>query len=174
MEEEIFRDVVGYKESYQISNKGNIKSLDRIVGLAKGGNKIVHGRILLPGIKSNGYLRVSLCEDRKIKHFCIHQLVAQAFLGHKINRHEMVINHIDFNKKNNNVGNLEVVTSRENSNLKHIKSSSKYVGVCWRKDSRKWRAYISVKKKMIHLGSFKDEYDAHLAREAKLKEILNN
>ena len=61
---------------------------------------------------------------------------------------KLVVNHINNNKLDNRLENIEIVTSRENSNLKHIKSSSKYVGVSWcKKRNGKWHSSITFKKK---------------------------
>lgn len=74
------------------------------------------------------------------------------FLEHNKCKFELVINHIDLNKKNNNLKNLEIVTQRYNSNFKiyNFNKSSKYNGV--RKINQyKWRASIRIKNKSIHL-----------------------
>ena len=102
----------------------------------------------------------------------VHQLMAESFLNHKPNgRQEYVINHKNLNKLDNRLENLEIVSHRENSNQKHIKSSSKYTGVSWYKSNKRWIAAISVSGKKIYLGSFNNEYAAHVAYQNKLKEI---
>jgi hypothetical protein len=53
--------------------------------------------------------------------------------------------------------------------LSHIKSSSKYVGVCWHKGSNQWRAQIFIQGKRKHLGYYKNEYDAHLSYQKELE-----
>lgn len=63
-----------------------------------------------------------------------------------------VVNHKDFDRQNNKLSNLEIVTHRENANRKHLKSTSKYVGVGWHKRIKKWQSRIVVKRKIIHLG----------------------
>lgn len=92
--------------------------------------------MLKAAICSPKYLGVSLSRDGKAKTITVHKLVAYAFLNHKSCGYKLVVNHIDTNPKNNNVTNLEIVTTRENSNQKHIKSSSKYVGVSWQKNRK--------------------------------------
>jgi hypothetical protein len=159
---EIWRDVKNTKSQYRVSNKGRIRSF-----------KHREPKILAQRTNRKGYKDVTICMLGIKKSRTIHQLVAESFLDHKADGHNIVVNHKDFNKTNNNIDNLELVTARENSNLKHIKSTSKYVGVAWRKDSKKWRAYINIKKKKIHLGSFVCEFKAHIAYETKLKEIIS-
>jgi len=156
---EIWKDVINYEGIYQVSNYGVVKSL---------GNKALRKeKILKQGLNKNGYLFVILCKGNN-KHFYIHHLVAINFLNHTPNGNELVINHKDFNKLNNKVDNLEVITNRENTNKKHIKSSSKYTGVTLHKASKKWISSIYLKGKRINLGLFINEYDAHLAYEKVL------
>ena len=76
--------------------------------------------------------------------------------------------------KKHQIENLEIITNRENTNKKHKKSKSKYIGVTWHKRVNKWTAQILYKRKNIHLGCFNNEIDAHNAYQNKLKEILTN
>jgi hypothetical protein len=91
-----------------------------------------------------------------------------SFLGHKPCGYKLVVNHIDFNKLNNNLVNLEIITNRENCNKKHLKSSSKYVGVAWCKASKKWRAMIDINNKSNYLGLYNTELEASNAYQNKL------
>ena len=145
---EIWKEVKDYPD-YQISNFGNVKSL-----------KYGKEKILKKGVDTVGYLMINLSFNGIQKTRNIHQLVAEAFLNHIPNGFELVINHINFNKADNRVENLEIVTTRENSNRKHLKSSSQFVGVSWSKENKKWRAQISVNRKLIHLGYFTTEKEA--------------
>ena len=159
---EIWKDIDGYVGLYQVSTLGRVKRL-----------KLSSEKILNGCIGVNGYKTVHLSKNGKPKKRTIHQLVSIAFLNHKPCGMSLVINHIDFDKSNNNVKNLEIVTSRENSNLKHIKSSSKYVGVSWSKKAKKWQSNISVKKKMFFLGYFNNEIEASKAYQKTLKKYNN-
>ena len=116
------------------------------------------------------FIRSSLPKDGKPKTIRAHQLVAVAFLGHKICGYKLVINHINFDGFDNRVENLEIVTQRENTNKKHLKSSSKYVGVRWAKKDKRWRAEITVNGKKVSAGSHKTELEAHQA----YQKILNS
>ena len=162
---EIFKDIPGHEGLYQVSNLGNVKSLNY--------NKTKLERILKPGINLGGYKIVILskCGDKKTRQ--VHQLVAIAFLNHKLSGFELVVNHKDFNRLNNNVDNLEIVTTRENTNKKHRAHSSKYTGVTWDKHMSKWKSRITFKGTEKHLGYYVNEYDAHLAYEKELN-IINN
>lgn len=103
---EIWKDIVGYEGLYQISNLGNVKSLDY--------RRTGKERILKPVTDSVGYLHVVLCKNRKLKTFNIHRLVANAFLENP--DHKSDVNHKDEDKTNNCVDNLEWMTRKENIN----------------------------------------------------------
>lgn len=166
MQKEVWKDVPNYLGQYQVSNLGNIKSLSR---LDSSGHKLKE-RVLKSAI-SGGYLTVVLCKNGITKTFGVHVLVAISFLNHTPNGHTMVVNHINFNKLDNTLNNLEVVTHRENSNHKHLKSSSKYTGVSWHNRVNKWGSSIRVNNKGIYLGYFVNEIDAHNAYQDKLKSL---
>ncbi len=156
---EIYKDVIGYEGNYQVSNLGNVKSF-------KCGKEI----ILKPSNDTAGYLSVNLIINGVRKTRKVHQLVAESFLNHKRCGMGLIINHIDFDKYNNKLNNLEIITQRENSNQKHIKSSSKYVGVYWNKRISKWQSSIRINKKRKHLGYFTSEIEASKTYQ---KELLN-
>lgn len=102
---EIWKDVVGYEGMYEVSNKGRVRSLDRkdIRG------RRVKGKYLKYKKTSRGYLSLQLCG----KDCLIHRLVAKAFIPNPENKPQ--VNHIDGDKSNNNVENLEWCTSSENN-----------------------------------------------------------
>ena len=167
IEKEEFRDIKGYEGHYQVSNFGNVKSYHT--------NKPM-GRILKPATNSVGYLFVVLYDNNRRRTYGIHQLIAMAFLGHKPDGHKLLVNHKDGNKLNNSIGNLEVVTQRQNlSRYRYDKDnlSSKYTGVSWANAINKWKATICSNYKDTHLGFFEKEYDAHIAYETALKNIGN-
>ena len=98
---EMWKDIQGYEEKYQISNIGRIK------------NKI-NNRLLRPRVGTYGYYKVNLYKNKKVKTIEIHRLVAEAFIENPESKSE--VNHIDGNKLNNNITNLEWVTHKENIN----------------------------------------------------------
>jgi len=172
---EIWKDVVGYEGLYQVSNLGNVKSLERIILCGNNNYKrkrLCKERVLKPSI-SSGYLYVIL-SNKKRNGYHIHKLVAIAFLNHIPCGHNLVVNHIDFNKLNNNLSNLEIITNRQNSRLENIKGTSNEVGVHWDKHTNKWRSCIIVNSKSIHLGLFNDEKEASLYYKNALESINNN
>lgn len=105
--EEVYKDIEGFEGLYEISNLGNVKSLVNNKGVAR-------EKILKPFISGNGHLQVRLCKNKTSKLLYVHRLVAQAFLP---NQHNLpCINHIDENKQNNVVSNLEWCTHKYNIN----------------------------------------------------------
>ena len=100
---EIWHDIDGYEGLYQVSNKGNVKSLYN-------GSE----RILRPRQNRDGYLRVQLFKNTAAQDRLVHRLVAEAFIPNLYNKSQ--VNHLDENKKNNCVDNLEWATAKENSN----------------------------------------------------------
>lgn len=111
MQEEIWKDIEGYEGKYQISNLGNVKSLSRKITTHGKSYRILPERIISPK-KVNSYLSVILYDSLSCKSFKIHRLVAQAFI-HNPNNYPQV-NHIDGNKENNCVDNLEWCTQSYN------------------------------------------------------------
>jgi len=160
---EIYKDVVGYEGLYKVSNLGNVKSLN----FKRSGKE----KLLKVSFTNEGYLKVGLHKDMKQKTRTVHQLVAEAFLNHSPNGHKLVINHIDFVKTNNKSNNLEIVTHRKNSNKKHLKSTSKYVGVSLCKSNNKWRSEIDIDGETKFLGYYYNESNAHLAYQHALKNL---
>ena len=158
MEKEIWKDVPGYEGRYQASNKGRIKR---------------------DGLNMKGYYTgksrravVYLHKNKIRKQFYIHQLVAMAFLGHTPCGHKIDVHHKDGNKHNNNLSNLELLTRQEHiiETWKSRGKTSAYVGVCWNKASKRWRAQITINGKKKYIGHFKDEVSASEAYQKALTE----
>lgn len=99
--EEIWRDIEGFEGLYQVSNLGRVK-------------RVTTGRILKSGKNKAGYLQVDLCKNSVSSTKRIHRLAAQSFIANPENKSE--VNHIDENKTNNLVSNLEWSTRKENHN----------------------------------------------------------
>lgn len=103
---EIWKDISGFQGCYQVSNLGRIKSIDRYVKCGKNGTKFQKGKVIKQSVNKYGYCQVRLSNGRKNKFsYTVHRLVAIAFIQNEIKYKQ--VNHIDGNKKNNNVDNLE-------------------------------------------------------------------
>lgn len=108
---EIWKDIKSYENIYQISNFGNVRSLNRCYYDSNGFKHEIKQRQLKPAINKYGYLQVGLSLNNKIKSFTIHVLVANAFINNVENK--PTVNHKDGNKLNNFVNNLEWATKSE-------------------------------------------------------------
>ena len=116
---EIWKDVPRYEGYYQVSNLGRVKSLCRIVNHSKG--HAVRKECILNGtINNKGYTKVRLQICNVYKVFAVHQLVAMAFLDHIPNGMSSVVDHIDNNKLNNSLSNIQIVSNSENVRKNHI------------------------------------------------------
>tara|TARA_R110002072_G_scaffold8144_1_gene42745 strand:- start:150 stop:620 length:471 start_codon:yes stop_codon:yes gene_type:complete len=155
---EEFRDIKDYEGSYQVSNLGRVKSL-----------KFNKERILRGGQGSGGYLTVALRKYCKAKTRTIHQLVAESFLGHTPCGHSVEVDHIDEDKLNNRLDNLQLLSSVEHRGKG---SSSEYTGVHWYKRTKKWMSQIDINGKNKNLGYFTCELEASKAYQKALNEII--
>jgi len=162
--QEIWKAIKGYEKSYLISNLGNVKSLKRF--------KVIKDRILKLNPDSSGYYQIRLSRDGIGKMMRVHTLVAQEFLNYKPDgTNKLVCNHINFDKTDNRLINIEIITNRENCNKKHLKSSSKYTGAYWSKKNMKWRSQIQINGVVKHLGYFKTDFAASEAYQTALKNL---
>jgi len=107
---EKWRDIKGYENYYQVSNIGNVRSLDRTVPHPVMGFK--KGKPCKQHPNHNGYMRVGLHKLGNREQEFVHKLVGQAFVSNPNSKPQ--INHIDGDKLNNNVENIEWCTNKEN------------------------------------------------------------
>lgn len=106
---EIWKEVKNYEGKYLVSNKGRVRSLER---KASDGRR-VREKMLKQTLGKCPYISSMLVGNGKNKRIYIHRLVAEAFLEEKPGR--LIVNHLDGNKLNNNVNNLEWCTTKENN-----------------------------------------------------------
>ena len=106
--------IEGFEGIYQVSDMGRVKSLKRVVSHSFSGTMTIPERILKPNTVAFGYQQVTLNNFGKRKSVYVHVLVAATFIGEKENGFE--VNHIDEDKTNNKLSNLEYLTSKENNN----------------------------------------------------------
>lgn len=143
---EIWKDIKGYEGLYQISNLGNVRSLDKYVNYKNIKQRLIKGKIIKPIDSGNGYMRVSLSNKNNAKAYSIHRLVAEAFMPDKsnfksmpdedrskVNLDDLEVNHKnEFEKWNNRVDNLEWCTRGYNANYgtgneRRIKKNKKII-----------------------------------------------
>ena len=160
---EIWKDIIGYEGLYQISNLGRVKSLPRKFYKSNGKvHKSIQNEIILKDrFSAKGYKTVVLRKDLIPKSHQVHRLVALNFIGlPDLDRNQ--VNHLNKNKLDNQVSNLEWVNNRENINHSLINKCKYSIGI--RKEGKKYSARIVIKKKEIHLGYFDELNNAIQAR----------
>ena len=147
---EEWKDIEGYDGDYQVSSLGRVRSL-----------KFGKSRILKGRTDYDGYLIIGLCKGGRQKFHRIPRLVAKAFLPDW--DESLEVDHINGVKKETYVSNLRMVTHQGNSRSFRTKAqgcTSRFRGVSWRKDKKKWTAVITLAGKQKHLGYFVDEVEA--------------
>lgn len=130
---EIWRDIRGYEGSYQVSNLGRVRSLDRTEIDACGRVVIYRGKVLRGTPNSSGYLRVELKGARRERWF-VHRLVALYFVENPKPTEYTVVNHIDNNFHNNNASNLEWTT--QYGNMHHAIKQNRMVR------TKEWKQHL--------------------------------
>lgn len=105
---ENWKKIEGYNGRYEVSDKGNVRSIDMFIG-----THVYKGKVLCPHKKKNGYLEIGLTYKGKRKYELIHRIVAKAFISNPDRL--PCVNHKDEMKTNNSVTNLEWCDYRYNS-----------------------------------------------------------
>lgn len=125
--EEIWKDIKDYEGLYRISNLGRVKRLKREYHyynhLTKRDNIRIVDEKILKGTINKGYNRICLTKNGIEKNHFIHRLVIENFVR-EVKDNEN-IDHIDCNKLNNNINNLEIVTTRENNHRAFLNNLDK-------------------------------------------------
>ena len=114
---EIWKDINDYEGLYQVSNFGNVRSLDRIVNNPNGVSYMRKGKLCVQSKSNLGYMTVGFTVNNIKVNKYVHRLVAEAFISN-MNDYPQV-NHIDCDKTNNRMYNLEWCTNSQN----HIHAS---------------------------------------------------
>lgn len=111
---ERWKSVVGYIGLYEVSDRGNVRSVEREINTAIRHNtrRMCNGKMLKRNLGTKGYYKVDLCKDGKVNTVNVHRLVAEAFIPNPNNLR--VVNHINGIKTDNAVENLEWVSYQEN------------------------------------------------------------
>jgi len=164
---EVWKDIAGYEGIYQISNSGKIKALLRTVNAKGNSIRKIPETILQDEINYNGYRSIYLVKNGKRMRHRVHLLVWDDFgNGNRLGK-QIVIDHIDNDKTNCHISNLQLLPARDNC-IKGKKKEGHLTGAYYNKYS--WFSKIRIGKKIKHLGSFSSELEAHQAymREKRL------
>jgi len=151
---EVWKNIPDY-DNYEVSNLGNVRS---------------KRKLLKPSINVFGYAVLSMYNKGIKKQWKVHQLVALCFLGYRFENHSIVIDHINENKSDNRLENIQLISQRENKSRSSKKTTSRYTGVYFQKKTGKYTAMIYVDDKLKYLGVFVNQEDAKMAYD---KELIN-
>jgi hypothetical protein len=160
MNKEIFKEVPNSLGLYDVGSLGTVRNNKSNQVL----KQTLNGKYLSVGVKiGNDWKRIRT-----------HQLIAMAFLNHKPNGHKIVVDHIDNNQLNNNLSNLQLISTYQNTIKNNKKGTSKHIGVSLIKNrSKRWRARTKFNGKQITIGYFSTELEASKAYKDKIKELSN-
>lgn len=150
MIEEVYKIVEEF-ENYQISNLGNIKRLGTNSIDSKGRKRFYKEKQLILTIGSNGYYQVTLRKNNKQYTKYIHQLVAIAFLNHKVDKLNIVVDHIDGNPLNNIISNLQLISQQENTSKYHARGEMSNIK---KNSSNKYEVNFLLDGHKIYFGPF--------------------
>lgn len=144
--------------NYYINKNGCIKNIKT-------------NKLLKPQQKKNGYVMSEIKINNKRKAVYIHRLVAQTFLPNPHNYPD--VHHIDNNKSNNRIDNLEWTTRSANCRMAYKTKSSQYPnGVSYNKVANKYQTQISINCKKKHLGYYNTIEEAHNKYLEEYKKIM--
>ena len=168
MENEIWKDIEGYEGLYQVSNYGNVRSL----------NYANRGFVkkLVPKISNRGYQWVELAQNGKRRQITIHRIVATAFINNPNNY--PVVNHKDENKTNNNVENLEWCTRSYNVKYSMERHPERFTNfLSGHKGNRKKRDFYKLKSKYANTHINQLDLNGEFVKQwfnfAELKHVMN-
>ena len=169
---EVWKPVPGYEGYVEASNLGRIKCLPRM----NRNGRLIKGGIRKPQENGNGYKFVVISMDMKKNKEYVHRLVCSAFYGES----DLWCDHLNGQRGDNRIENLEFVTSRENVVRgsicrKNKKGTSKYPGVHFDKRKQKYVTHKRFKLKGYNLGIYQNEEDAYKAyKEVETEEDAAN
>ena len=171
-------DLPGCCSELQVSNNGRIKCISYIGGLGWHGGKCkkIRNKVLKTSENGNGYKYVTVTVNGKRKHLYVHRIVAELFIENPDRK--PYVNHIDYDRGNNSVENLEWCTPRENNQHsahrmarpKRNANVGEY-GKGIRKRKSKYEVSIYHKRKQYYLGRF-DTLESALSARNKMYDEL--
>lgn len=166
--EEIWKDIAGYNGIYQVSNFGSVKALSKLVNAKNGSTRITPEVVMQHEINFNGYPTVKLVLDGKRMRHRIHLLVWDTFGNGMRDGKRVVVDHIDADKTNCHISNLQLLSGRENI-IKAKKRIERLTGAYF--NGNVWFSQIRIKGCCKYLGTFNSEKEAHNAY-MKEKELI--
>ena len=173
---EKWKELPGYEDYYEVSNMGRVKSLAKTWIAGKGAIRTKPETIMKKGHDASGYYNFTAHANKIRKPYLVHDLVYDLFGNEKRNGRFIVVCHKNGIKNDNRINNLYLNTIRNVVciSMKEIGKSSKYSGVTWHKQRKKWQSSIQVNGKNEYLGYFNNELKASNTYQKRLKEILKN
>ncbi len=161
MENEKWLPVLGWEDTYEVSDLGRVRSKDKIKFRSNGRLDNRKGKVLSPARQKTGYLTVSLWNGKSRKSYTVHRLVADAFCGKRI----QCVHHKNAKRDDNRAENLEHTTNRQNTieKWKRVKKSLTGASLCKGKTVRPWRSATKYNGKVICLGYYDTEQEASAA-----------
>ena len=166
---EIWKSIQGYEGLYEISNFGRVKSLAKIWFTNNAKREKPNTYMKAPD-NGEGYPRLNLCKGGKSKGYMIHILVWDHFGSKKRDNHKLQVDHIDENRSNPRIDNLQLLTNRQNVSKGLLYNKTKYpIGVDLLKSTNRFRARIKLNGKQIHLGYFTTAIEASKAYQGELQ-----
>ena len=148
-------------ENYEVSNLGRVRNKETL-------------RIRSCEHRNKYPVFIYFKNKKRYKVF-VHKLVVIAFIMPNYEGSGLVINHINEDRSDNRLSNLEVITLRQNGihSINKNKTTSKHIGVYLNVSANKWHSQLRFKNKGYYLGLFDNEDEAGLAYQNKLKELTS-
>lgn len=158
LDDEIWLPIKSLDEEYYASNKGRIKAISTIRKDSLGFEKRYPQKLLTQTLNPHGYLYTNVGRKARNEKIFSHRLIAEAFIPNPDNK--PYINHIDRDRSNNNVENLEWCTSRENQHHRNIGEDHECNCIGVKPQRGKFVSRIWILGKSRALGTYENEEDA--------------
>lgn len=167
--------VIGYESLYRISDLGRVMSMGRNTVKSNGVKATYKQKMMNPCLsREGGYYIVGLTKEKILNMKKVHRVAYESFHG-KV-RPECDIDHIDGDKLNNMLVNLQSISKSANIKKSYLQGAMRNphgcVGVAFYSNCKLYTAYVYINKKRVHLGYFKNLDDAIRAR--KKAEVETN
>lgn len=173
---EEWKSVPNYEDSYEASNLGKVRSLDRVVFFERNGcevKRFLKGKEMKvrQPTKTLSYCSVSFVKNSKQKTRTLHRLIAELFLDSW--DESLEVDHIDGDIFNNKADNFRMASSQQQkfNSKKRTGVSSQFKGVGWDKRKQKWRARIVIESKEKFIGYYTDEVEAAIAYDNRARQV---